>query len=213
MAVIAAVASMAPVGEPPTTPTEALPLQGAADGLVLSHQPAALFPSAYLPPWVNDDEVRQPAPNDDNHPGVTIEPTPTPTPTPTIVEQATARAASAGGSLSEAEMRAVLAEAGWPAELHGQALAVSRCESGYSPYANGDYNNHPEAPGYMSRGLFQMGVAGWRWVNGAWTWWNGWFVYFGYSDADAYDPLVNARTALYAYQRSGWGPWSCRSVL
>ena len=159
----------------------------------MSHQPAALFPSAYLPPWVASEDhfVDTNKMVDDYHPGVTIEPPPTPT--PTIVEQATARAASQGGSLTEAEMVAVLYSAGWPEELHSQALAVSYCESRWSPYAVGD--------GGRSLGLFQM-----QWSGAGWR---GWFIPAGEDEAMAHDPVVNARTAWWAYQRSGWAPWSC----
>ena len=158
----------------------------------MSHQPAALFPSWYLEPWVSqlptdsEKSVEELA-ESDNHPGITtpIE--------PVIVERATARAASVGGSLTEAEMVAVLTEAGWPAELHSQALAVSWCESRWSPYAVGD--------GGRSLGLFQM-----QWSGAGWR---GWFVPAGEDEAMAHDPVVNARTAWWAYQRSGWGPWSC----
>jgi hypothetical protein len=179
----------------------------------MSHQPAALFPSWYLEPWTSqlppdsEKSVEELA-DSDNHPGVTIEPTPSP------VQAATVRAAAQGGSLTEAEMVAVLTEAGWPAELHTAALAVSWCESRWSSHGAGDISNHPEQMGRpLSRGLFQMGVSGYRWVNGAWTWWNGWFLYFGIDESMADDPVTNARTAWWAYQRSSWGPWTCAAKL
>lgn len=158
----------------------------------MSHQPAALFPSWYLEPWVSQppaDSEKSPEElaDSDNHPGETIEPT------PTVVQAATARAASQGGSLTEAEMIAVLYSAGWPEELHRRALEVSYCESRWSPYAVGD--------GGRSLGLFQM-----QWSGAGWQ---GWFRPAGEDEAQAHDPVVNARTALYAYNRSGWGPWSC----
>jgi hypothetical protein len=160
----------------------------------MSHQPAALFPSWYLEPWTSqlpDDPEKslEELADFDNHPGQTIEPTPTPSP----VQAATVRAAAQGGSLTEAEMVAVLTEAGWPAELHAAALAVSWCESRWSPYAVGD--------GGRSLGLFQM-----QWSGAGWR---GWFVPAGEDEAMAHDPVVNARTAWWAYQRSGWAPWSC----
>lgn len=110
------------------------------------------------------------------------------------VEAATARVQEYGGTLTEAEMRAVLAEAGWPVELHEQALAVSMCESRWSPYAVGDSGR--------SLGLFQMQHSG--------SGWRGWFIPAGEDESLAHDPVVNARTAWWAYQRSGWAPWSCR---
>ena len=171
----------------------------------MSHQPAALFE-----PWYTDggngsvaqqqsstneyvqvggvNPLRALPPNDPIHqPGETIEPTPSP------VQAATARAASQGGSLTEVEMVAVLTEAGWPAELHAAALAVSWCESRWSPYAVGD--------GGRSLGLFQM-----QWSGAGWR---GWFIPAGEDEAMAHDPVTNARTAWWAYQRSSWGPWTC----
>ena len=255
VAVIAAVASMASVGDAPSQ-TEARPLQGVADGLVMSHQPAAppytdvgeyttgsgarrglldlasalkkrlawretvstvassnlaSTPTPDLAPWYADggngsvaqqqsrteyvqgggvNPPRALPPDDPIHQlgtTITIDPTPSP------VQAATVRAASFGGSLTEAEMVAVLTEAGWPAELHAAALAVSWCESRWSPYAVGD--------GGRSLGLFQM-----QWSGAGWR---GWFIPAGEDEAMAHDPVVNARTAWWAYQRSGWGPWSC----
>jgi len=90
----------------------------------MSHQPAALFPSWYLAPWVSTG-ITTDYHSDDNHPGVTIEPTPTPSP----VQVATVRAAAQGGSLTELEMDATLAEAGWPESLFAEARAISWCES------------------------------------------------------------------------------------
>jgi hypothetical protein len=153
----------------------------------MSHQPAALFPEWYLPPWQLFEEFEQFDYDLAYHPGETIEPTPSP------VQAATVRAAAYGGSLSEAEMVAVLYSAGWPEELHRRALEVSYCESRWSPYAVGD--------GGRSLGLFQM-----QWSGAGWR---GWFIPAGEDEAMAHDPVVNARTAWWAYQRSGWGPWSC----
>ena len=101
------------------------------------------------------------------------------------------------GQLSEAEMVGVLQEAGWPASLIPAALAVSWCESKWSPGALGD--------GGVSVGLFQIG----RSRPG----WNGWFIYFGIDESNWADPLTNAYTALLVYQNSGWEPWTCRRVL
>lgn len=88
-------------------------------------------------------------------------------------------------------MRAVLTEAGWPVEWHDDALAVAWCESKWTPYAVGDGGN--------SLGLMQL--------------WRGWFEPAGYSVGQAFDPLVNARVALYVRQVrgrfGGAGGWSC----
>lgn len=108
-----------------------------------------------------------------------------------VVAAATGRVRELGGALTEAEMRAVLTEAGWPAEWHDDALAVAWCESHWSPYAVGDGGNS----------------------LGAWQLWRGWFEPAGYSVGQAFDPLVNARVALYVRQVrgrfGGAGGWSC----
>lgn len=115
--------------------------------------------------------------------------------TPSPVEVAAARIQEHGGSLTEAEVREVLTEAGWPAELHDEALAVAWCESRWSPYAVGDGGN--------SLGLFQLNVA-------------TWFRYAGENPALWADPLVNARTALATYYYDlgrgyePWKQWSCK---
>ena len=101
------------------------------------------------------------------------------------------------GQLSEAEMVGVLRAAGWAEADIPAALAVSWCESKWSPGALGD--------GGVSVGLFQIG----RSRPG----WNGWFIYFGIDESNWADPLTNAYTALLVYQHSGWGPWTCRRVL
>lgn len=114
-------------------------------------------------------------------------------PTPTIerFEAKPLIAASVSGQLTEAEMRALLAEAGWPAELIPQALAVSWCESKWSPAAIGDSGR--------SVGLFQL--------------WNGWF----HEGEEPLDVLTNARVALRVREvRGRWGGgggWSCADHL
>lgn len=92
--------------------------------------------------------------------------------------------------LSEAELRAVLTAAGWPAELHDAAMRVARCESSWSPGAIGDHG--------ASLGLFQVNL-------------KTWFPYAGEDPEQWADPIVNARVALAAYRYSdGWRQWSCR---
>lgn len=118
-------------------------------------------------------------------------------PTPTIerFEAKPLIAASVSGQLTEAEMRVLLAEAGWPAELIPQALAVSWCESKWSPGAIGDSGR--------SVGLFQVNAA-------------TWFPYAGEDASQWADPLVNARVAWRTYQYDigrgyeSWRQWSCK---
>ena len=123
-----------------------------------------------------------------DHPGVTV------TMESIVVAAATGRVNALGWSLTEAEMRAVLTEAGWPEELLAEALTVAYCESRYRPGAVGDGGN--------SLGLFQL--------------WTGWFPAAGYSVEQAYDPVVNARVALYVRQVrgrfGGGGGWSCADL-
>lgn len=121
----------------------------------------------------------------------------TPAHLPTV-ERATARVASVGGTLTEAEVRAVLVAAGWPEGLIPQALAVSFCESRWSPYAAGDSGR--------SMGLFQVNLG-------------TWFPYAGEDPAMWADPVVNARVAWATYNydisrgQAPWKQWSCGSVL
>ena len=159
----------------------------------MSHQPAALFPSWYLEPWVSQppaDSEKSPEElaDSDNHPGETIEPTPSP------VQAATARAAAHGGSLTEAEVIAVLREAGAPEEWIPPLLTIAFCESRWSPYAVGDGGN--------SLGMFQL--------------WYGWARPMGYAPDDLYDPVKAARTALYVREVrgrfGGGGGWTCADL-
>lgn len=114
------------------------------------------------------------------------------------VAAASVRVRMLGGTLTEAEMRAVLSVAGWPEALHSEALAVAFCESKWSPFALGDSGR--------SAGLFQLNIA-------------TWFRYAG-EDAERWaDPLVNARVALATYYYDlgrgyrPWTQWSCRSAV
>lgn len=113
-------------------------------------------------------------------------------PTPTIerFEAKPLIAASVSGQLTEAEMRALLAEAGAPAEWIAPMLTIAWCESKYSPGAVGDSGN--------SLGLFQL--------------WAGWF----YGGEDPYDPLTNARVAVRVREIrgrfGGGGGWSCADL-
>lgn len=112
-----------------------------------------------------------------------------------VTAAAVGRVRALGGSLSEAEMDALLEVAGWPVEWRAEAKQIAWCESKWSPYAVGDSGS--------SLGLFQL--------------WTGWFAPAGYSPAQAFDPVVNSRAALYARQLRGrWGGgggWSCADRL
>ena len=107
-----------------------------------------------------------------------------------LVEAATVRVASHGGQLTEAEMRALLAEAGAPAEWVPDMLTIAWCESHYSPGAVGDSGN--------SLGLFQL--------------WSGW----ARPGEDLFDPLTNARVAVRVREIrgrfGGGGGWSCADL-
>lgn len=169
----------------------------------MSHQPAALFPSWYLSPWERGVSIEHsgsvpaaqvetlPLPPDFDdvyHPGETIEPT------PSVVQAATVRAAAQGGSLTEAEVIAVLREAGAPEEWISPLLTIAFCESRWSPYAVGDGGN--------SLGMFQL--------------WYGWARPMGYAPDDLYDPAKAARTALYVREVrgrfGGGGGWTCADL-
>jgi plasmid stability protein len=104
-----------------------------------------------------------------------------------LVEAATVRVASQGGQLTEAEMRALLAEAGAPAEWVPDMLTIAWCESHYSSGAVGDSGN--------SLGLFQL--------------WSGW----ARPGEDLFDPLTNARVAVRVREIRGrfgsTGGWTC----
>ena len=111
-----------------------------------------------------------------------------------LVEAATVRVSQEGGQLTEDEMRAVLYSSGWPEELFSQALAVSWCESRWSPYAHNGGN----------AGLFQMNITEGATLRGSW------FTYWGLPEDRWSDPVVNATAARLTWERSGWSPWSCR---
>lgn len=127
-------------------------------------------------------------------------PTAIPSPTPTLapptstVEAATARVQEQGGQLSESEMRHVLTEAGWPDSEIPNALAVSWCESRWSPYAINGGNF----------GLFQMNETEAATILGPW------FRYWGLPEDQWSDPVTNALAARWTWEMLGWGPWSCK---
>ena len=151
------------------------PLPGSQPFEVFEQLP--YFPPALFPAATNHDELRQPAPD--------LIPDPT-----KMVEAATARVNAEGGQLTEAEMRALLAEAGAPAEWVPDMLTIAWCESKFSPLAKGDSGN--------SLGLWQL--------------WSGWFR----AGEDPFDALTNARVAVRVREIrgrfGGAGGWSCADL-
>lgn len=122
------------------------------------------------------------------HPGETVDPR------SSIVDAAQRRVDAHGGSLTAAELQSLLELAGWPQELIPQAMAVSWCESRWSPYAVGDSG--------ASLGLFQL--------------WGGWLAWAGYEVEQFSDIHVHAAAALRVVQRDialgrdPWTQWTCK---
>lgn len=94
--------------------------------------------------------------------------------------------------LTEAQMRAVLWAAGWPPELHEEALTIAWCESRWRAGAIGDNG--------AAYGLYQIHARDTAWRSKA------------QALGDPLDPVVNARLALHIYElrgrwggRGGWG--------
>lgn len=127
---------------------------------------------------------------------------PTATMAPTIPAPPRQVSGASSGKLSEPEMRAVLAAAGWPEGLHHEALQIAWCESRWGP---GSLNSIGRA------GLFQL----------AWSTWFREALRRGYvhegQRALWHDPVVNARVALATYEYLGrWGSsggWSCAAIM
>ena len=106
-------------------------------------------------------------------------------PIPAHTADSTVTAASVPAQLTEDEMDAALAEAGWPAELRHAAKCTFWRESRWSPGAVSASNDH---------GLAQL--------NGFWA------TFFGPEWEHRYEPVANLRMALVVFERGGgWGPW------
>lgn len=98
--------------------------------------------------------------------------------------------------LTEEQMRAVLWAAGWPPELHHQALSVAWCESKFQPRALGD--------GGKAVSIWQVHRSPWGSYTG--------------SNPEQWrtDPIAAARAAyavyLYDVDRGyePWTQWSCK---
>ena len=116
---------------------------------------------------------------------------------PSTAADAAVAPVTPGQAMDEAAMRAALTAGGWPVELHGAALAVAWCESGWRPDAVGDQGR--------ARGLFQL--------------WPLWWDYAGVDAGLWADPVANAKAAyaVYLYDIGrGYAPftqWTCRRVL
>lgn len=180
--------------EPSTGPGE---LAISAPGLP-TYQPPALYPLKETGETFHRVEPLQVFFNDPAHdPGYALAldpwvPTyPLPAPSPQSGVQA------ATGALSEAELRAVLTEAGWPEHLHGEALAIIHCES----------RGRPDANNGIDKGLFQMNFSERATLRGSW------FAYFGVDESLWADPVTNATVARWAYELSGWPKWSCAALV
>jgi len=82
-------------------------------------------------------------------------------------------------------------------ELGHQAQRVAECESGLDAGAMSPTNDH---------GLFQINRPTWDKPEA----WDGWQQTTGTPWSMVYDADTNARFARALYDRSGWGPWTCR---
>ena len=109
----------------------------------------------------------------------------------------------AGYRLTHREKLEVLTIAGWPVELHDEAVQVINCESWYGIVDTvGD--------GGLAHGLFQIHWHGWT---------SGYPEAFTDFKGDPFNPVDNARLALMIYQRDvvlyrgdGWRQWSCKPL-
>lgn len=93
-------------------------------------------------------------------------------------------------------MVAVLHEAGWPEELHEDALAVAWCESRWRVNAVGDRG--------AAVGAWQVHVYD-----------TAWAPLVAAAGGDIWDPVQQAAVALRIYEIrgrfGGWGGWTCAS--
>jgi hypothetical protein len=78
--------------------------------------------------------------------------------------------------------------------LAPEATKIARCESGLRPTAVSPTDDH---------GLFQINA-----VHKA-----NFTTVTGQPWSEIYNPMMNTRYAKWLYDRQGWAPWACRSVL
>ena len=104
-------------------------------------------------------------------------------------------AAAVSGVLTEDQVVALLREAGAPEEWIPDLVSISECESHHSPFAVGDSGN--------SLGQYQL--------------WSGWARPAGFTAEELFDPLVNAKVAVYVRsvrgRFGGPGGWTCADIL
>ena len=110
-----------------------------------------------------------------------------------------------GGSTSTSEVLD-LVSAAFPADQVGNAMAVSRCESGH-----GNRVSKPNTNGSRDFGVFQINDGGT--LQAALR-----AVGVGFSDITearkkALDPALNVRMARAIWDSRGWQPWTCAAKL
>jgi len=110
-----------------------------------------------------------------------------------------------GPSTSTAEVLALVRDA-FPADQVGNAMAISRCESGHANRVG-----QPNANGSRDFGIFQINDAGT--IQAALR-----SIGVGYSSLDdarrkALDPALNVRMARAIWSARGWQPWVCAAKM
>ncbi len=110
-----------------------------------------------------------------------------------------------GGSTSTSEVLD-LVSAAFPADQVGNAMAVSRCESGH-----GNRVSKPNTNGSRDFGVFQINDGGTLQASLR-------AIGVGFSDITearkkALDPAINVRLARVIWDSRGWQPWTCAAKL
>lgn len=135
--------------------------------------------------------------------GTRIDPGPTPEAGGDVPEVSTGPSPSTvtvpipGAALSRDEAIAALTAAGWPAQLHEEALSVWSKENG------GCWCTGKVGDGGRSLGAFQL--------QDAHSGWMGWWRWCGTDSRRFADPVLNASTALCVYRydiERGNPPWT-----
>jgi hypothetical protein len=110
-----------------------------------------------------------------------------------------------GGATSSAEVLD-LVSANFPVDQVGNAMAVSRCESGH-----GNRVSKPNTNGSRDFGVFQINDGGTLQASLR-------AIGVGFSDITdarkkALDPAINVRLARAIWDSRGWQPWTCAAKL